>query len=110
MGMPVNCGVSAVRVQGKRVVTLRLQRDWLCLGWLVMDAEVVEVTETDFRCFRPAAVAVAVAAGQGEAAPTVHRRQHRGRGRVLVDCGLPWLLVDGVNCKLVAIRLIDRWN
>jgi hypothetical protein len=40
----------------------------------------------------------------------VHRRQHRGRGRFLVDCGLPWLLVDGVNCKLVAIRLIDRWN
>ena len=112
--MPVNCGVSAVRVQGKRVVTLRLQRDWLCLGWLVMDAEVVEVTKTDFRCFLPAAaavaVAVAVAAGQGEAAPTVHRRQHRGRGRVLVDCGLPWLLVDGVNCKLVAIWLIDRWN
>ena len=79
MGMPVNCGVSAVRVQGKRVVTLRLQRDWLCLGWLVMDAEVVEVTETDFCCLWPAAVAVAVAAGQGEAAPTVHRRQHRGR-------------------------------
>ena len=58
MGMPVNCGVSAVRVQGKRVVTLRLQRDWLCLGWLVMDAEVVEVTKTDFRYFWPAAVAV----------------------------------------------------
>lgn len=66
-----------------------------------MGAEVGEVTETDFQ---PAAAA---AAGRREAAPSVHRRQHRGRGRVLLDGGLPWLLDCWMICKLGDV-LVDR--